>query len=379
LGNIVISDPSDFEKIVLFELQKMGYQAELAPTNARGYDILATRADQVLAVQVKNLKSKVSVPYLQKFADWLDIPHEIAFTGGMYVSANGYSKPAITFYQSSDSKIVDLGICQNGAIKWIHEQSTENNSPPVKHNRRYIGVFTCKGGVGKTTVSAHLAGAFAMIGYDSVLVDLDRQGNLRKLLGEGTYLPAPNKKTEGHRVAVINHDEWDENAHDEGIVICDCNPELDANPQHLIEKFDYCIVPITLNPLGINKNADVVQRTLKNIRQLNPNAELFVLVNNFYTKEEKKNRILNNLLKHNLNQLLGNDPKFHYIDPIEDQISVRHSTQLLYWGYDSLIEQQPPQLAFKSFGGRSIPRSDFLALAEFIEDRTEIEELKKAA
>jgi len=85
------------------------------------------------------------------------------------------------------------------------------------------------------------------------------------------------------------------------------------------------------------------------------------------------------LLKHNLNQLLGNDPKFHYIDPIEDQISVRHSTQLLYWGYDSLIEQQPPQLAFKSFGGRSIPRSDFLALAEFIEDRTEIEELKKAA
>jgi len=73
---------------------------------------------------------------------------------------------------------------------------------------------------------------------DTVLVDLDRQGNLRKLLGEGTYLPAPNKKTEGHRVAVINHDEWDENAHDEGIVICDCNPELDANPQHLIEKFE---------------------------------------------------------------------------------------------------------------------------------------------
>ena len=44
----------------------------------------------------------------------------------------------------------------------------------------YIGVFTCKGGVGKTTISAHLAGAFALNGYDVGLIDLDHQQNFEK-------------------------------------------------------------------------------------------------------------------------------------------------------------------------------------------------------
>ena len=379
MSSTKVSNPFDFEKIVLHELRNAGYEVELAPTNANGHDIVARLNGQVLAVQVKNFKSKVSVPYLKKFADWLEKPQEVAFTGGLYVAANGYSKPALTYYESTDTKIQGLGLCEIGNLKWINLDEPEDKSEPQIDSRRYVGVFTCKGGVGKTTVAAHLAGAFALIGYDSVLVDLDKQGNLRKLLDEGVYLPSPGKQSVGQQVAVVDHDDWDEQAHDEKLIVCDCNPELEANPKQLIEKFDYCIVPITMNPLGINKNADVIYRTFVNIRKINPTAELFVLVNNFYAKEERKNRILNNLLKHSLKDLLGADSKFHYIDPIEDQISIRHSAQLMYWGYDSIIEFSDPQLAFKSFGGRSLPRADFLALAEFLEGRTEIDCTKKAA
>jgi chromosome partitioning protein len=379
MSSTKVSNPSDFEKIVLHELRIAGYDAELAKSNATGHDIVARKGGQVLAVQVKNFKSKVSVPYLKKFADWLEKPQEIVFTGGLYIAANGYSKPALTYCESSDTKIQGLGVCEIGALKWIDLEGPEGESVSQNDSRRYVGVFTCKGGVGKTTVAAHLAGAFALIGYDSVLVDLDKQGNLRKLLDEGVYLPSKGKNTTGHRVAVVDHDDWDELAYDEKLIVCDCNPELEANPKQLIEKFDYCIVPITLNPLGINKNADVIYRTFVNIRKINPTAELFVLVNNFYSKEERKNRILNNLLKHNLKKLLSADSKFHYIDPIEDHVSIRHSSQLMYWGYDSIVEFSDPQLAFKSFGGRSLPREDFLALAEFLEGCIELEVTRKAA
>jgi Mrp family chromosome partitioning ATPase len=48
----------------------------------------------------------------------------------------------------------------------------------------YIGVFTAKGGVGKTTIAAHLAGAFALMGQSVVLLDLDPDRNLRKLFAD---------------------------------------------------------------------------------------------------------------------------------------------------------------------------------------------------
>ena len=40
---------------------------------------------------------------------------------------------------------------------------------------------------------------------------------------------------------------------DAKVVICDCSPVLAENPAGLIGQFDYCIIPTTLNPLGIAK------------------------------------------------------------------------------------------------------------------------------
>jgi chromosome partitioning protein len=375
VSNIRIDDPYDFEKVVLFALRRQGFEAELATPNTPGYDIAARRGDELLAVQVKNFKSKVKLPHLQKFADWLECPQELNFTGGIFVCSSGYSKPALTYFHATESKIVDLGIWTERRIEF---GSFRENLESVSH-RRYIGVFTSKGGVGKTTVSAHLAGAFAMTGYDSILIDLDPQNHLGELLGEGVYLPDADKYQEGNRVVVLNHEEWDETAHDEKIVICDCNPDLGNNPIDLVRKFDYCIIPTTLNPLGINKNANVIAKTFQGIRKINPKAELFVLINNFYSREEKRNNRLNNLLKKSLSELFENDGKCHYIDPFEDEVAIRNSSHLLYWGYSTVIEGASPELGFGTGTRRSYPLADFLALAEFLEERTELEQFKKKA
>jgi len=242
-----------------------------------------------------------------------------------------------------------------------------------KHKTTYIGVFTCKGGVGKTTISAHLAGAFALNGYDVALIDLDRQQNLRKLLGEGVYLPA-TKGNLGSVISVLSYEDWDEADYkDTKIVVCDCNPEFDANPVEFIRKFDYCLIPTTLNPLGVNKNGDVIKRTFNAIRRENSRAHLFVLINSLQTDEENRNTLLNQILKSQFKQFTERDKRCHYIDPKD--VAIRFSKQLLYWGFH-IFENTKPQLAFRTVGRYSYPRMDFLKLVDYLEFQTEIQKAK---
>ena len=46
-----------------------------------------------------------------------------------------------------------------------------------------ISFSSQKGGVGKTTSAIHLATAFALGGYKTLLVDLDPQGSVQSALG----------------------------------------------------------------------------------------------------------------------------------------------------------------------------------------------------
>ena len=364
-----IDNPFDFEKAILMLLEQSGWQTKPAPSDIKDYNFELEREDECVAVQLRNHKAKVHVGYLEKFIDFLEKPDGARFTRGFLISTSGFSPSVFTYMRTEEVIDISLGTFKNNQIFWEMEEP----KPTPKEQVTYIGVFTCKGGVGKTTVSAHLGGAFALNGYDVILIDLDRQSNLHKLLGDGVYLPGP-KGSLGATITVLNHNEWrEEDYPDVKVVICDCNPEYDANPEEFIKKFDYCIIPTTLNPLGINKNADVIQRTFKAIRRVNSNAELFVLINNYHSDEDKRNEVLNGILKNDFKTMIVEDPKCHYIDP--EDVAIRFSKQLLYWGYH-LVENSKPHLAFREIAGRSFPKADFLKLLDYLEDQTNIKTAK---
>jgi chromosome partitioning protein len=376
----------DFEKHIkiLFEKKYKNTKVELAEANTKGFDLKMKQNSKNFAIQVKNHKAKIHAGFIQKFLDFLEFDKKKmkSFNGGIFVSSSGYYDTVVTLLQSSEIKNVILYTYSNGELKlfWkygIKKDEKELIKPKKESKKYYVGVFTAKGGVGKTTISAHLAGAFAMNGFEVVLIDMDTQSNLRTLLGEGVYVPPINSEV-GTNITVIDAKEWDEdNYKDIEVVICDCNPELANNPKNLIEKFDYCIIPTTLNPLGINKNANVIERTFKELRYMNESAKLFVLINNFIPKERVRNEKLNELLKSKFSDLQKADENFFYIDPLsENGVSIRHSSQLLYWGYH-IIDGAEPQLGFEYKGGRSYPRDDFLVLANYLLEHTEIEHLNK--
>jgi chromosome partitioning protein len=362
----------DLEKAVMAVFERDGWQVTIAPSENKDYSFELQRGEECVAVQVRSHKAKAHAGYLEKFLDFLEQPAGARFTKGFLISTSGFSPSVFTYMRTEEVVDVSLATFRDDHLFW----ETEEPPPPPREELIYIGVFTCKGGVGKTTVSAHLAGAFALNGYDVILIDLDRQSNLRKLLGDGVYLPG-SKGSLGATITVLNHDEWrEEDYPDVKIVICDCSPEYDANPEEFIKRFNYCIIPTTLNPLGINKNADVIKRTFKAVRRINNQAELFVLINNYHSDEDRRNEVLNDILKSEFEELTVDDSRCHYIDP--ETVAIRFSKQLLYWGYH-LVEGSKPQLAFREIAGRSFPKADFLKLLDYLEEHTQIESLRNPA
>ena len=93
---IRIKDPSDFEKVVALSFKKQGYEITLPPANTKGYDIELRKDGECIAVQVKNHKAKCNVAQIARFENFLELPIASKFTQGWFISASGYSKPALT-------------------------------------------------------------------------------------------------------------------------------------------------------------------------------------------------------------------------------------------------------------------------------------------
>ena len=387
--SLVPEDPDSFERFVALKLRDAGYVVELAGRNNRGYDIIARRGSLTFAVEVKHHKRPVNVSYLERFKDFIEAKIESKeFDGGIFVSLSGYSKQALALIQSEAvENITLLSVDDSESLQEIYSPYSKHETEIQKSDSiKYFGVFTCKGGVGKTTVAAHLAGAFALMGYDVMLIDLDPDRNLRKLFlqdpnddeGDASlYVPALQKGEPGATITVLSADQWDESEYPEvKVVICDCSPVLSENPEELVEKFDYCLVPTMLTPLSVAKNSDVIIRTFQHIREINSKTQMFALLNGYETSQaqEGKNQKLFGLLQRQIEKYSKEDPKCRLIDP--DDAKIRQSISLQFWGMH-IVDGSSPQLAFTLHGGRSHPRADFLQLAEFLEEETNLDELRE--
>lgn len=414
--------------------EKYGYKVTKPPKNTFGYDLEIIRNEnKSIAVQVKKFKKPVNRPQVQKFMDFMGLFNaQDQFSEGWLISASGFANTAVEYMKSQRVPVVSLGTVFLDSIRWdyLHpessfqspqESSSEISSPassgkpgnakgaapgsgnPVvtrllnklrrtgasfpgfpspknpqanNHKRYYFGIFTNKGGTGKTTVAAHLAGAFALMGYDVILLDLDPQRNLKKLFqndedDSSLYVPPLRPGQTGCGIFVLNDREWEDDKseyNDIEIVICDCNPTLEENPNNLVQEFDYCIVPTTLNPLGIAKNGDVIQRTFEGIRVENSKAQMHVLINCYNENKatRRRNELLLDLLKEKVD--FDEDKKFYLIDP--NICAIHHSVSLYYWGMH-IVEKKEPQLAFELFGGRCVPGDDFLKLTDYFRERFE--------
>jgi chromosome partitioning protein len=160
----------------------------------------------------------------------------------------------------------------------------------------------------------------------------------------------------GATITVLNADQWNERQYPEiKVVICDCSPVLNENPMHLVRKFDYCVLPTTLNPLGIAKGGDVITRTFTHIRKKNKKAEMFAVVNGYNAAQAfaKQNNILLTLLEKTINKYSSSDPKCQFIKP--EYAKIRQSKMLQYWGMH-ILDGSPPSLAFREIAGRNIPQ-----------------------
>lgn len=366
----VIERATETERLALFLLRREGWSAQVASKEQKNYHLELVKPNEKIAVQVRNQRAKVHLGQIEKFLDFLEKANGRNFNGGIFISTSGFTPSVYAYLREEKITNLKLAILRGNDLIWDCEKL---DATEERGRTTYIGVFTCKGGVGKTTVSAHLAGAFALNGYDVALIDLDRQQNMKKLLGEGVYLPATRGEI-GSVISVLGYEDWNEADYKETkIVVCDCNPEFDANPAEFIKKFDYCLIPTTLNPLGINKNADVIKRTFQEIRSVNSDAHLFVLINNLQTDEDNRNEFLNQILKTQFKQMSERDSHLHYIDPSET--AIRFSKQLLYWGFH-IFENSKPQLAFRTVGRYSYPRMDFLKLVDYLEMQTPFQNAK---
>ena len=361
---ITVNKSTDTERMAIFQLRRDDWAVRPVMIK-KDFNLELFRPGEHVAAKVINQRRRVDLSQIEKFLDFLSRgPHR--FTSGICISTEGFTPSVYSFLRDEQITNLKLGILNGDELIWNCEEVDRE-----RENKRstFIGVFTCKGGVGKTTISAHLAGALAMNGYDVSLVDLDHQQNLSKLLGKGVYLPGKNGNR-GSRIEVGNANTWRQGTNKRTkYAVFDCNPEFDANPVEFLRRFDYCIVPTNLSPLGINKNADVIKRTFDLIRKENKHAHLFVLLNGVQAEETKRNAILNDVLKTQFKEFSARDSRCHYIDPSD--VTIRFSKQLLYWGFH-LFAGGPPTLGFRTFGKYSYPRMDFLKLVDYLETRTPI-------
>ena len=246
-----------------------------------------------------------------------------------------------------------------------------------------IAVCTLKGGVGKTTVSANLAGSFAKKGLDVCVVDCDpEQYSLARLFASHAIEGGvDNVEVQGRGIISCYISKcWEENiikkkidtkSKDNGtgdIIIYDCPPKLDkvnnCKWNWIFQNADICLIPINICPIGLGKSGlsgksleeySVIYQTIKTIKEVNPNIHILIVENN---KMRASQPLKVRQLRENLNQALKNTGER---DVLLAEAFIRHSDKIYYWGFEQ------HELPIDNYvGGISLPDEDFATLSEEI-------------
>lgn len=119
-----------------------------------------------------------------------------------------------------------------------------------------IAIAQQKGGVGKTTVTAHLAAAFAESGKRVALLDIDPQGSLAAWAGiraaraPAPKLDLPTEAVSGHRVREAA-ERLLRGQSPVDIVLIDAPPHADTDTRQALRAANIVIAPIQPSPLDL--------------------------------------------------------------------------------------------------------------------------------
>lgn len=329
--------------------------------NEPGLDFITSKNGKSYAVQVKAWKKRVPANTVGRFLEFCD---ENDFQYGIIVSLNGFTDSSCALALKDGQKNLFLGEYNNekNTINFINKSSaplSESIHSVAGLNKRpiKIAIFTAKGGVGKTTISAHLAGALALSGKNVALVDIDPESNLYNLHSSNKLL-VPNQKTgKKQELVVIKGQDWlAKNQAKYDAVIADCSPAFVLNPEQIIKESDIFICPVVLSPLSIGVNAEVLNRSYRQIRTTNKHAKIFILINSMQIKSSATESKLLSVIKVLVSKVVK-DSNFQLISP--DVLSIRESSLLRNFGHSQKLE-------FLNVAGRCYPRQDFLALADYL-------------
>jgi hypothetical protein len=269
-----------YERHVAGVLQRKGWRVEPMPPSHAAYDMVATRGKVRIAVQAKDLKTKATEAKIRQFAGFMSSADGIAFHQGWFVTRVGLTRGARAYIESNPQVRMRSYVCGRSFIGQV--------AGVTESQQHRIGLYTFKGGVGKSKMALVLAGALAYRGRDVFIVDMNRAQNLFHLVGpEGLYVERGGNA--GGTISILGRDEWNLRKDewkfgpvlDAEFVIYDC-PQFFEKPgeRAFLPHLDLVLAPIMLNPDGIGTDHHVLRDTVSEVRALNPQVPIAFVVNN---------------------------------------------------------------------------------------------------
>ena len=133
---------------------------------------------------------------------------------------------------------------------------------------KVISVANQKGGVGKSTTVYNLGAGLALEGKKVLLLDVDPQGDLTKMLGQRPgQCPATTRRSCSTMRALTNVDSM---KRDYDYVLLDCRPSLGMLVINALSASNYVLVPVQADYLAAEDMTELVGTVRSIQRQINP-------------------------------------------------------------------------------------------------------------